>query len=157
MPEKWPRLSLQLKHVRDPLVCQSCGQRELPGGDGLQRWREHDDKDRPENVLVILCAACAKRLIEPHERLYDQVDRLAPWPGAMPICVDCKHRAGMHCTHRDLKSNGGPGLKLSFPKPDVMHISCRPRSKSGWHTIYRGPVSDCAGRELIEAKEQAHA
>jgi hypothetical protein len=143
-----PRLSADLAGPRHPERCQSCGAaRDLFGEPvPLERWREHNEEDRPLRVLVILCGPCARRLIDPHPRLYAPVDRWAPWPGAMPLCSDCTHREGLQCQHPDLKTNGGPGLELRFPQPSRVHFLMYPRRLSGWHTQYHGPVEFCAGR-----------
>ena len=135
--ENWPRLSESLTDLRCPDACQSCG-----GDEGLEGWQEHDQEDRPEPIAVVLCHHCRLRLIEPHPRLYRQMDKWEPFPGAMQLCVDCKHRQRLRCTHPDLKVNGGPGLLLTFPRPDMV-IVC----PGGPQTLYHGPVSDCAGLE----------
>jgi len=149
MPEQtaapMPRLSEDLPGPRHPQLCQACGagpEREL------QRWMEHDEQDRPERVLVVLCPPCARRIIEPHPRLYELLDVFRPWPGAMDLCCDCRHRDGLQCRHPDLKANGGPGLELKFPTPISGHIKRGKPYRSGFQTVWTGPVRECVGREV---------
>lgn len=115
--QKWPRLSQQLTEIRHPEFCQSCGVHEGDSETDLQRWQEHDDADRPEPILVVLCGACADALIEPHPRLYDQLHACAPWLGCMAICALCRFRDGLKCRHPSAKANGGSGIALTMPQP----------------------------------------
>lgn len=143
--EKFPRLSVQLTHARDIGTCQGCG------GPARQLWEEHDDNDKPEQILVALCDACSDRLIEPHPRLYRIVHEHEPRPGAMPVCSSCGWRKGLNCTHADLKANGGPGLPLNFPKPAVAMVDGTDKRgrRTGWrHVIWMGPVV-CRRREHL--------
>lgn len=140
----WPRLSHSLPHRRHPNVCQSCGRTEPP----LRRWREHDENDQPEPIVVVLCDPCAKCLIEPHPRLYGVMQFGEPLPGTMTICEDCVYRDGLACLHPLLKANGGPGLPLNFPPPTVAFVDGvdqKGRRFGRQMTMYRGPVH-CAGR-----------
>lgn len=134
----WPKLSETLAHPRRPDGCQSCGATSAE----LVRWEECDEWDRQTGVLVVLCLPCDKRLINPHPRLYRHVHRWQPWPGAMELCVACTHRDGLHCAHPDLRANGGPGLGITFPKPDDV-ILC----PGGLRRLYQGPPTKCEGRE----------
>jgi hypothetical protein len=144
-----PRLSEMLTGPKSPTSCQSCGlQLLIDDGDQFARWMEHDEQDRPEPIAVVLCKKCSDMLIEPHPRLYREMDEHEPLPGCMPICVNCPYRDGTRCTHPDLIANGGQGLKVTMPKPTTFHVLASPRSKSGWVTTYHGPVSGCAGLEL---------
>lgn len=154
----WPRLSQQLTEIRHPEFCQSCGVHEGASETDLSRWREHDDQDRPEWIVVVLCGACANALIEPHPRLYDKMPEGAPWPGCMPLCVGCRFRAELTCTHPDAKQNGGEGVALTMPQPFVAFVDGRTGPKGGLRggrrvTVYNGPVSACAGRETMECRE----
>lgn len=137
---KKPGLSETLGGPRHPNKCQSCAAPDA------RRWREHDEWDKPLPVLVMLCETCTTQLIKPHTRLYASIDTLEPWPGAMAICLDCKHRAGLECRHPDLKQNGGKGLMLSVPKPSRVHLNYG-GGRGEWKNLYPGPVSKCAGRE----------
>ncbi len=142
MSERWPRLSQTLPGPHAPDSCARC-----QADHDLVRWQEHDDLDRPETIVVVLCDACSKAIIEKHPRLYGRLHLWEPFPGSMPLCVACTHRAGTRCTHPDLKANGGPGLVLTFPPP--MHAlvdGVRGGRRTGWReTIWRGPVETCAG------------
>lgn len=140
--QQWPKLSETLPCARAPNVCQSCG----AGAENLQRWEEGDEWDKPTGVLVVVCVPCEQRLIEVHPRLYRQVDRWQPWPGAMALCVDCRHRDGLECSHPELARNGGRGLVISFPEP-IRAFLCGSRSRGLTH-IYEGPPTACAGRAV---------
>jgi hypothetical protein len=137
-----PRLSTDLPGERAPNVCQSCGAREK-----LSRWREHDERDRPENVFVVLCARCEKKLVEPHKRLYAQIQPNEPIPGTLDLCVPCAFRDGLRCTHPDLKANGGAGLFIKIEKPIVAHLCRSPRRLSGYMRIWTKPAETCRGRK----------
>jgi hypothetical protein len=144
----WPRLSQTLPH-RHPLTCQACGASFIDGGERLGFWQEHDDQDQPERIFVPLCQKCADRIIEPHPRLYEKIDRNAPMPGGMPICIDCRFRDGLRCTHADLVTNGGDGLRLTQVQPSVMFLDYRDKAarRRGKRIVsYYRPVSACAGR-----------
>lgn len=137
----------------DPLsACNACGvavdSADLP----LQAWREHDEHDKPiagNDALVFIGQGPAhercQKLIVDHPRLYAEEDDGNP--GAISrLCAPCVHREGLRCTHRDLKANGGPGLKISLTR--LAGIICsRGRHGSGCHSPPRTAV-DCAGREV---------
>lgn len=151
-PKPWPRLSVTLTEGRKaPNVCQSCGV-VLPFADDQRcHWQEHAPDDEPERIVVVLCKECSDRLIDPHPRLYRQLERWEPWPGAMRLCISCIHRDGVDCTHGDLKANGGPGLGMTMPKPTTgMWDGCGKdgRRTGGTFVHYDGPVSHCAGRAV---------
>lgn len=122
-PATWPKLSEQLRFERTPDTCQSCGLGPEASSHGnlqpatLQRWREHDEQDKPTPVIVMLCPSCAKRLIEPHPRLYSHEPDMGPLPGAMPLCCGCKWLRNLLCTSPALKANGGEGVYITFPQP----------------------------------------
>ncbi len=67
----------------------------------------------------------------------------APIPGVMELCVDCRFRAGVRCTHPGMLANGGPGLRLEGATPMSVHA----RFKGFWW-IYRTPAHSCAGRSV---------
>lgn len=113
MVRDWPRLSEDLGGPRSPLHCQSCGSLQSSPA----RWQEHDQDDQPGPIAVVLCEECSDELIEEHPRLYRRLERCEPFPGTMPICIDCELRQGVRCTSPSLRSNGGPGL--SFPPPEL--------------------------------------
>lgn len=143
----WPRLTETLLGPKAPHLCQSCG-----GGGDVARWREHDESDRPEDRVVVLCRRCARKVIEPHPRLYAEMQPGEPLPGTMSCCVACAHRDELRCRHGDLMANGGAGLKLSYREPTRAFV-CRRDGRGGPTTIYTGPVT-CAGQVLTEpAKE----
>ena len=146
MKTEWPRLSQDLHQPARPDCCQHCGTCADPAE--LVRWQEYDRNDRPELIAVVLCEACSEVLIEKHPRLYGRIPTHAPWPGCMPVCVECRFREGLRCKHPDLKGNGGKGLVLVYTRPLVMHVDgTRKGRRAGWiHTEYRGPVS-CRGGE----------
>lgn len=154
--QKWPKLSEELTGPKHPQRCQSCGGDEDNDPDdtigAMQYWIEHDDQDKPTRTLIILCNRCAKVLIERHPRLYAQIDRWQPHPGKELICIACKHRDGIIC--KEATFNGGPGVHLMFPTPDKVHICRSPRRLSGWHTFWRGPVSHCDRRIVLELIEE---
>jgi hypothetical protein len=152
---KWPRLSEDLPGPKSPDRCQSCGvEGHQPWGtvtfeNPLWVWREHNDFDGPEPIVVVLCLACSDRLIEPHPRLYSRLSPHEPFPGVMPLCLDCTHRDGVRCTSPKAKLNGGEGIKLVYPEPSRVHFYRRGKGvRSGWETIYVGPVQDCDGKEV---------
>jgi hypothetical protein len=145
----WPRLSETLPGPKAPDRCRSCGS----CGD-LATWQEHDDADRPEGVYLVLCTPCSDRIIEPHPRLYAQVDPNRPLPGVMALCIDCRHRDGIRCGHPGSLANGGPGIAITVPRPFTAHICARGRGSkglSGWRTSYPGPPRSCSGHEAAAA------
>jgi hypothetical protein len=102
--EHWRRLSIDLKHERNPFICQIVRRRgpnrhrrrgRLPEPEeaGFIRWQEHDQQDRPQPIYLVLCKECSDRLIEPHERLYRPLDKWAPALGAMRFCLHCANFA----------------------------------------------------------------
>lgn len=141
----WPKLSETLPGPRSPDRCQSCG----ASGPVLARWRECDDGDRPTPVLVVLCDNCGDALIEPHPRAYSLLSPNEPAPGAMPLCLDCRHRAGAACGHPAAKANGGPGVMLTLPRPSTGIVCSRGKKGRGCQTVtfWRGPVSACQQKE----------
>lgn len=145
MPDaEWPRLSLTLTGPWHPQLCARCG-----GSDDLSRWQEHDALDVPEPVVVVLCVACALAVVEPHPRLYAQLDPYQPWPGCMPVCADCTLRDGTRCTSPAAKANGGPGVLLTMPLPStgfVHYRDARGRRRGKRRTLWKGPVTACKQR-----------
>lgn len=140
MSETWPRLSDRVG-PRALSRCQACG------GVGEVTWQECDEADQPELIYVRLCRPCSDRIIEPHPRLYKQVARGEPAPGAMNCCIDCLHQQFLRCQSPLLKINGGPGMEV-LVRP--VGFACS-RGKGGrCRTLYDGePV--CRGREPPEA------
>ncbi len=145
----WPRLSVELTGPKHPERCQGCS----VGPPGLARWREHDQDDRPEFTVVVLCKACSDRLIDEHPRLYGLLQRHEPQAGCMPICVDCAHRKGVSCSSPDAKANGGPGVVLTVPAPIVVHVRRARPHPSGFQRQWSGPVRICMQREEVESPE----
>jgi hypothetical protein len=151
-PGPWPRLSETLLQERHPDRCQACGA-DARLGAKLTRWQEHDQDDRPEPLVVVLCPPCSARLIEPHPRLYRELHAWEPMPGSMPICGACGWRDATRGAHPDAKANGGQGVRLTFPKPTPYFWHGRAGPKGGRRTggrgvMYHGPVSSCAGRHV---------
>jgi hypothetical protein len=143
-----PKLSETLTHADHPEVCRACGALAEPGGPGadgwtpLTRWRECDDFDRPTRTVVVLCKACAGKIVEPHPRLYIEIPWLAPYPGTVPLCVPCPHRNGTHCPMAAF--NGGPGVELIGPAPSHVHLYRRGKGAvSGWVDLYPGWPTRC--------------
>lgn len=140
-----PRLSEQLGGPARPDACQGCG-----SPCDLALWQEHDDADRPERIVVLLCQACSKRVIDRHPRLYAELVRNQPWPGAMGVCARCRFRERLRCTHPDAKANGGTGVKLTLARPVTAHLSRSPRRLSGSVTWWPSPATDCEQREIYQ-------
>lgn len=138
-----PRLSETLKPLAWPHhVCQRCG---FDGPSKLVYWQEHDDLDRREMIFVVLCAACSAKVIEPHARLYRQLDRNEPAPGVMKVCEPCRHRDASRCRSPIARANGGDGL--AFPAADVKVHFYGGRNNSGWHQEWNEEASECSGFE----------
>lgn len=140
--EKFPRLSRDLR-AAEPGVCAQCATAR-----NVTIWREHGDGDQPEQIFIPLCRACSDRIIAEHPRLYSEQQKDAPMPGAMPTCVGCSLRAGSNCTSPDLKSNGGPGLKMKFPRPGEAMVDGVDKfgKRFGQRVLFfLGPVT-CKGR-----------
>lgn len=144
-PKPWPRLSADLPKHETLHRCRACGATEK-----LARWQEHDEEDKPEPVVVVLCEACSGKIIEPHPRLYRELPRFEPFPGAMGICTFCRFMTEpCRCSSPQAKINGGPGLKYEMPPPDNCHVLYTEggRRKGKWLTTFKGPVTGCTGRE----------
>lgn len=158
--EHWARLSRDLRGERHPYICQSCGigapivlREDEPEDNGFTRWQEHDQHDRPEPIYVVLCKACAERLIEKHERLYRQLSKFEPALGCMQACAECKFRQGLHCSNPRAKENGGEGVGLKMPKPSgafVDGVDSRGRRTGGFMHIFVGPIRECDGFEMFD-------
>lgn len=145
-----PRLT-DLPGTKHPFICQNCDGSAQPGfGSGIlrltvNRWQEHDHQDKPENKIIVLCEVCEKRLIKPHPRLYEKLQPNQPWPGSMAICLDCKFREGIACTHPHAKANGGAGVMITIAKP--YHAMVDGRNYSGPLTMWPSAASACKERE----------
>jgi len=153
MPERWPRLTETLPQDAPWGHCQRCRKYVYGTADGFGTiWQEHDDHDRPEPRGVVLCGPCCS-IIGPHPRLYARQQRDVPLPGVTELCRDCTHRSGYRCTHPKLTINGGPGLKIAFPRPAVALVDgIRGGRRTGWReTIWSGPPTECEGREVADA------
>ncbi|MDQ2831304.1 MAG: hypothetical protein M3Y74_19930, partial [Chloroflexota bacterium] len=68
-----------------------------------------------------------------------------PFPGIMELCVDCRFRDGVCCTHPDLKANGGDGLVVDADSGAQAHVNLG-GGRGAVLTIYRDPPRACAGR-----------
>lgn len=146
--ERWPKLSETMICERHPEKCQSCGARVSEESDTLVRWIECDADDRPTRTIIVLCRDCSKRIIEPHPRLYRDVERFKPVPGCMALCSSCRFREQLRCTHPDLVANGGQGLRIKFPSPSTMFVDgTRGGRRSGWTVQhYKHAPTACRGR-----------
>jgi hypothetical protein len=113
--------------------------RELRPPPGVYGWQEHDGRDEPEPIAVMLCTACSNRLIDPHPCVYVRISRRAPFPGIMDLCIDCRHRAGVTCTHSDRVSNGGEGLQVDAALG--MGDRQKPGEDNPEREVHRGDVS----------------
>lgn len=158
VPRPWPKLSETLDGPRHPRMCQGCGaEHDAVIGSGakalritLLRWQECDENDQPTPVIVVLCRSCSDALVEAHPRLYRQVSKYQPLPGTMDLCAACRHRDGLRCAHPDLRANGGIGLEIRFPQPEVAFVDgIKDGRRFGYRqTLYTGPPTSCAGREV---------
>ena len=141
-----PGLSLTLAGPRDPRLCQSCGVPHHPGNP-LARWLEADSRDAftVASRVVVLCRRCSDRTIEPHARLYEPLPNGAAFAGCMSVCIRCNHRSGVRCESPELKSNGGPGLKVAWEhEPLAAFVDYA--GGGALTRFYSGPVVDCSGR-----------
>lgn len=146
----WPRLSETLP-LADVGKCQQCGSAEK-----LTAWHECNDNDRPAGpVFVVLCQACADRIIEPHPRLYKRLLTDEALPGALPMCADCVFRRRLRCTSPQAAFNGGDGIVFD-PPPTQIHL--HGRGISGWHWLMlTGEALQLAGGEQrCSGKQVAH-
>jgi hypothetical protein len=116
----------------------------------LQRWREHNGADNPENIIVTLCTPCGNKLIEKHPRLYSRVYPNTPEGGAMTICQGCKFLDNNKCTNPRAIRNGGEGVAVITPRPTRVHLNYG--GKGGkWIESYPSPPKTCEGREQVES------
>lgn len=147
-----PGLSETLDGRRHPAYCQSCSARHAPENP-VSRWLEHDPWDRISEhpVVVVLCRACSKGLIDPHPRLYRELDAGHAFPGAMGICVGCVLRHGTACTSPKAKLNGGEGLQFTWKTPPrYVHLKVAKPGVSGFRYLFDGPVLTCSDRSERE-------
>lgn len=150
----WPRLTETLDHPH-PTMCGHYGHDVMPHVREL--WQEHSRLDEPEPRYLVLCPDCAKEIIDPHPRLYRRLHNLAPAPGAMALCAECKHRKRWTCTNRDAKAHGGPGIRIRAPKPTIMHLDGTDSAgrRRGWTSyIYPSEPTACSGRVLNPLPER---
>ncbi len=117
---------------------------ELEPPPGVYGWQKHDGHDEPEPIVVMLCTTCSDRLIEPHPRVYTRIPRNAPFPGIMDLCIDCRFRSSVTCTHPDRVSNGGPGLDIDAAPAMSGHARSH-----GFFTTYAYPPRICAEHETM--------
>ena len=131
-----------------PDQCASCGRKrgEFPIDRGLARWQEHDHNDAPEHRLVVLCRSCSNKLVEAHVRLYRPLHVNHPWAGCMEICLDCRWRLGVSCTHPRAQVNGGHGVAVKTGKQMRAFVDgwCQ-----GLVTIFDTPPSACEQKEVV--------
>lgn len=139
----WPRLSETL-HYYHPDRCAACNVGPTPD---LQLWQEHSRIDEPQVRYVILCRACSDKIVDPHPRLYRQISRNTPAPGAMMICADCTKRTRLHCPVA--KANGGPGMTIIADQPltAFMDGADSKGRRRGWVAkLYSRPPSNCSAK-----------
>ncbi len=132
-----------------PDQCASCGRKrgEFPLNRGLARWQEHDHNDQPEHRVVVLCRACSDKLVSPHVRLYHPLHDNHPWAGCMEICVHCRWRLGVSCTHPRALVNGGHGVAVKTGKAFSAFVD---GSKyHGLMTLYETPPTECDQKEAL--------
>ncbi len=151
-PKDWPRLTKTLPpHHNRPGCCRACGKvddENTKPADELQLWQECDHEDKPEARFLWLCPKCADALIEPHVRLYVNLHKWAPAPGAMDICAPCLERTNCLCTSPQAKANGGPGIMITASKGLSGFWDGRDkkgRRVGGMFTDYTHPPSKCEG------------
>jgi hypothetical protein len=135
-----PGLSQTLHFFPHPEECQSCG-----SAGELTRWRECDEWDKPTMVVVVLCQKCSRKLIEPHPRLYHQLQEAEPFPGSMQICLDCPMRDGISCKSPLAKHNGGPGMLIDGARGFAGFFCGGPNA--GYRRLYSSPPTSCAGKD----------
>lgn len=138
---KWSRLSDTYHAWHAPDTCTHCGSRVDPPRT-LTRWLEHDDNDRPSDppVVILLCDTC-NACIDPHPRLYSQLDRYAPIPGVMrELCLSCPHRHGLTC------GITAPTITVEEPIRGHMSYSGKTGRRQGrFFTMYPNPPTACTG------------
>lgn len=147
MSKNWPRLTETAQAAREWGRCSSCGSTHA---DALSLWQECDENDRPEERFLYLCHGCSELLIESHPRLYSRLNRWYPAPGAMRICVDCRHRDGLRCRSPKALFNGGTvGLAIDAQVSGQAFVDgTRNGRRTGWvETMFAGPPKACAGWE----------
>jgi hypothetical protein len=173
----WPRLSERLQPFRSRKVCQKCGaaagkvatQGEFKASQQAERlghrslkfgnvttvygWQEHDHNDVPEHIYLFLCTKCSDELIEPHVRLYRQIQQHAPSPGIMDLCVDCKWREGSRCKCPIAVFNGGPkpGMQIDYAEPPSIAFVDGTRKGKRWGgriALYNTPPTACSGKAV---------
>lgn len=101
-------------------------------------------------IVVVLCARCSKKLIEPHARLYIQLQEHEPFPGVMEICVDCPMRKGVSCYSPLAKHNGGTGMRIDGVRASGgIFCGSRGRGHRGCQhaRFYHGSATSCAGKQ----------
>lgn len=115
-----------MKAPDHPWICQGCGKVDRFEGrskdvyDGrtvlrtLIGWETIDGNDGGRRLL---CLACAEKEFAGKEATTRRLGPNEPWPGAMQICANCEHRAGLTCANPKLRTNGGEGLELTVPEP----------------------------------------
>jgi hypothetical protein len=142
-----PPLSVTLTGRIHPHVCQSCGKGHLQV-ETLTRWKEADEWDRTsaKSPIVVLCEKCSKKLIDPHPRLYVALWPQEPWPGAIDICIACKHRDGTRCANPNAKINGGSGIAMKGGRHSYCHLNFG--GGKGWSgQMWTSQPTECTGRE----------
>ena len=130
--------------------CAWCGANK---GEQAVLWQECDHNDQPEAKYLFLCQPCSDQLIEPHVRLYSQINKWAPAAGAMRLCLDCRHRTGTTCKSPKALFNGGTqGLAIDTgPVTQAFVDGVRNGRRTGWREVfYSGPPKSCAGWQAIE-------
>lgn len=141
---KWPRLTDAGGVPKDFLTCQLCGT-VVDNADvcAMRLWRECDEDDKPEpGKLLVTCrsAACDK-IVTDHLRLYIEIGQGRPGTFLL-LCGECVHRTPTGCDHRDVRANGGSGLRVGVSGP--VGLVC---SSDGCRKLF-GMAHQCDGIEL---------
>lgn len=141
------KLSSKHPPTKDFQTCCICGT-HYDDICEVNLWQEHDldaGRDVPTSTYVVICKkkAC-EEVLDAHELLYVDLPWSAGGPGKfMLTCGPCKFREGFNCTHKLLKTNGGPGLEMSLGNSFLNSmIVCS--SEHGCLTIPR-PIVFCTG------------
>lgn len=135
--------------AKDPIsACTVCARPFEKWESEIMLYRECDEFDRPkpgDDALVYVgydgsCGDACERKLQDHPRLYVEEQGL---PGTFPrLCGGCVYRDGLACTHRMLKANGGPGLRVVAERDTSFRIQC---PDSGCHFPVRD-AKKCDGR-----------
>jgi hypothetical protein len=115
---KMRKLTDDVKYPLDTFKrCQLCGFSKNDICEFIMWWEcdESDKFDENSDILITCKSKSCQKIIDKHERLYQEVTWSRGGPGKFMIfCGDCANRSGSKCIHPKLKANGGDGLKVMF-------------------------------------------